>query len=91
MVLDYRFEFKDQLMGKSKELEDKLVAMDVPCSTDHERQAIFKESLTNLWKDLEEISNGIYYRAGREPEMRLRARLDELLKKHFSEVQKRFQ
>ena len=34
MVLDYRFEFKDQLLSKSKELEDKLVAMDVPCSTD---------------------------------------------------------
>ena len=87
MVLDYRFEFKDQLLSKSKELEDKLVAMDVPCSTDQERQAIFKDSLTNLWKDMEELSSGIYYRAGKEPEMRLRARLDELLKKHFSVIQ----
>ena len=48
MVLDYRFEFKDQLANKLRELEDKLDKMDKPCGTDQERQQIFKESLTNL-------------------------------------------
>ena len=83
MVLDYRFEFKEQLSTKLRELEDKIVSMDKACVTDQQRQAIFKDSLSNLQQDLEELSTGIYYRAGREPEMRLRARLDELLKKHF--------
>ena len=65
--------------------------MDKACVTDQERQAIFKDSLTNLQQDLEELSTGIYFRAGKEPEMRLRARLDELLKKHYQDVSKRFQ
>ena len=38
MVLDYRFEFKDQLVSKLRELEDKLDGMDKPCGTDQERQ-----------------------------------------------------
>ena len=38
MVLDYRFEFKDQLVSKLRELEDKLDVMDKPCGTDQERQ-----------------------------------------------------
>ena len=62
-----------------------------PCSTDQERQAIFKDSLTNWHRDLEELSAGKYNRAGTEREMRLRARLDELLKLHYAKVQKRFQ
>ena len=65
--------------------------MDKPCGTDQERQQIFKESLTNLQQDLEELSNGIYYRAGQEPDMRLRARLDEKLKKHFMDLKSMFQ
>ena len=83
MVLDYRFEFKDQLAAKLKECEEKLAQMYKPCGTDQERQAIFKDSLSDYQKDLEEISTGIYQRAGQEKEMRLRARLDELLKKHY--------
>ena len=47
MVLDYRFEFKDQLASKLKEIEDKLALMDKACVTDQERQAIFKDSLSN--------------------------------------------
>ena len=38
MVLDYRFEFKDQLVSKLRELEEKLDGMDKPCGTDQERQ-----------------------------------------------------
>ena len=45
MVLDYRFEFKDQLANKLKEIEDKLASMDKACVTDQERQAIFKDLL----------------------------------------------
>ena len=40
--------------------------------------------------DLNELSNGVYYRAGKEPEMRLRARLDELLKNHQGKIAERF-
>ena len=83
MVLDFRFEFKDQLANKLKAIEDQLASMDKACVTDQERQAIFKDSLSNYQQDLEELSVGIYFRAGTEPEMRLRARLDEILKKHY--------
>ena len=37
MVLDYRFEFKDQLAAKLREQEEKLVLMDKACCTDQER------------------------------------------------------
>ena len=47
MVLDYRFEFKDQLANKLKEIEDELALMAKACVTDQERQAIFKDSLSN--------------------------------------------
>ena len=44
-----------------------------------------------MQRDLDEISNGIYFRAAADPTMRLRARLDELLKKHYQQACKRFQ
>ena len=37
MVLNYRFEFKDQLAAKLKECDDKLAEMWRPCGTDQER------------------------------------------------------
>ena len=64
--------------------------MDKPCVSDQERQSIFKDGLTGLQRDLDELSSGIYHRAGSEKEMRLRARLDELLKKHHSKLCERF-
>ena len=65
--------------------------MDKPCVTDQERQSIFKESLAGMQSDLDELSTGIYHRVGKDPEMRLRARLDEILKKHHQILSKRFQ
>ena len=59
--------------------------------TDQERQGIFKDGFANLQRDLDELSNGIYFRAAKDPSMRLRARLDELLKRHYQTVCKRFQ
>jgi len=76
MVLDYRFEFKDQLVLKLKQLDSSILTMNKPCVTDQERQAIFKEGLSCLQRDLDELSTGIYHRAAAEPHMRLRARLD---------------
>ena len=65
--------------------------MDKPCVSDQERQSIFKESLAGMQRDLDELSTGIYHRAGKDPEMRLRARLDEILKKNHQILTERFQ
>ena len=91
MVLDYRYEFKDQLLAKLKELNQNLSEMDKPCVTDQERQVVFKESLTKFQVDLEKLSEGKYHHAGAEPEMRLRARFEELLKEHYKTCCKRFE
>ena len=91
MVLDNRFNFKDQLVIKLKSQEQIVASLPDTCSNDQERQAIFKDSLSKWQRDLEELSAGKYNRAGTERQMRLRARLDELLKLHWAKVQKRFQ
>lgn len=48
MVLDYRFDFKDKLVAKLSELKKRLQKMDSACVNDQQRQAIFKNSLSNL-------------------------------------------
>jgi len=46
MVLDNRFNFKDQLVIKLKSQEQIVASLPAICSNDQERQAIFKDSLS---------------------------------------------
>ena len=63
--------------------------MDRPCSSDQERQAIFKDSLANVQQDLEDLSNGIYHRAANNVQQESVFDQDEAMINSFGLAKKR--
>ena len=91
MVLDYRYKFKEDLLKSLKDRELILKNLPKPCIDDQEKQAEFKESISNFQKDLEELCNGRYQRVAKEDRnLRLRARIDERLKEHVTATHESF-
>ena len=60
MVLDYRYKFKEDLMKSLKDREGVLKDLPKPCIDDQEKQAEFKDNISNFQRDLEELSAGRY-------------------------------
>lgn len=91
MVLDYRYKFKEDLQKSLKDREAILRDLPKPCNDEQEKQAEFKDSISNFQRDLEELSAGRYQRvAPNDRSMRLRARLDEVLKENVGQCHESF-
>ena len=78
-------------MKSLKDREAILKELPKPCIDDQEKQAEFKDSISNFQRDLEELSAGRYQKvASNDRSLRLRARLDELLKQHVLQCHESF-
>lgn len=97
MVLGYRHKFKEDLLAALRKRQTELQQLPPCCSTDQEKSNLFKDCVSNLQRDIEFLSNGTYHMVPMMPsikheasELRLLARVYELLDLHQQKIRGRF-
>lgn len=60
------------------------------CTNDIEKQSTFKEMVDHFAKEIDNLAHGKYYTVMDRKDLKLRARLDEILHEHLLEFRKRF-
>lgn len=77
-------------MNRLQEKSNSLNELPPACTNDLEKQQTFKEIVSNFGKEIDNLANGKYYSVIDRKDLKLRARLDEILLKHLLKFRDRF-